>query len=69
MSRCQIYFIEDETYEELDVSLAAGIDDYGLIGRFFDEFAVGRPRSDRSDLGNIVKNGLPDLNGPMKQNL
>jgi phenol 2-monooxygenase len=51
------------------VTLVAGIDDYGLIGRFFDEFAVGRPRSDQSDLGNIVKNGLPDLNGLMKQNL
>ncbi len=39
------------------MSLVAGIDDYGLIGRFFDEFAVGRPGSDQSDLGNIKRTG------------
>jgi hypothetical protein len=32
-------------------------------------FAAGRLRSDQFDLGNIVKKGLPDLNGLMKQNL
>jgi phenol 2-monooxygenase len=51
-------FYEDETYKDLDVSLVAGIDDNGLIGRFFDEFAVLRPRSDQVDLGDAVHKGL-----------
>jgi len=62
-------YYEDETYKELDVSLVAGIDDNGLIGRFFDGFAVGKPRSDQVDLGDTVNKGLPHLNGFMKQNL
>ena len=62
-------FHEDETYKELDVSLVAGIDDNGLIGRFFDEFVVGKPKSDQFDLGDTVNTRLPDLNGLMKQSL
>jgi phenol 2-monooxygenase len=50
-----------------DVSLVTGIDEHGLIGRFFDGFAVGRPRSDQFDLEDIVKKGLKDLNGQMKE--
>ena len=41
-----------------DVSLVAGIDEYELLGRFFDGFAVGRPRSDQFDLEDIVNKGL-----------
>ncbi len=61
-------FIEDETYKVLDVSLVAGIDDNGLIGRFFDGFAVGKSRSGQFDLADVVNQGLPDLKGLMKQN-
>ena len=48
------------------MSLVAGLEEHELIGRFFDGFAVGRPRSDQFDLEDIVKKGLKDLNGLMK---
>jgi phenol 2-monooxygenase len=51
-----------------DVSLVTGLDDHELIGRFFDGFAVGRPRSDQFDLEDIVKKGLKDLDGLMVSN-
>jgi phenol 2-monooxygenase len=50
-----------------DVSLVTGIDEFSLIGQFFDGFAVGRPRSDQFDLEDIVKKGLKDLNGLIKE--
>lgn len=50
-----------------DVSLVTGIDELSLIGHFFDGFAVGRPRSDQFDLEDIVKKGLKDLNGLIKE--
>jgi phenol 2-monooxygenase len=50
-----------------DVSLVTGIDELSLIGQFFDGFAVGRPRSDQFDLEDIVKKGLKDLNGLIKE--
>jgi phenol 2-monooxygenase len=50
-----------------DVSLVTGIDDSALVGRFFDGFALGRPRSDQFDLEDIVKKGLKDLNSLMKE--
>jgi phenol 2-monooxygenase (NADPH) len=49
-----------------DVSLVTGIDEHELVTRFFDGFATGRPRSDQFDLEDIVKKGLKDLNGLMK---
>jgi len=50
-----------------DVSLVTGIDELSLIGQFFDVFAVGRPRSDQFDLEDIVKKGLKDLDGLIKE--
>jgi phenol 2-monooxygenase len=52
-----------------DVSLIVGLDDVEVVGKFFDGFAVGRPRSDQFDLEDIVKNGLKDLNYLMKKNI
>jgi phenol 2-monooxygenase (NADPH) len=57
---------ECETNNREDVSLVAGLDEQDLVGRFFDGFAVGRPRSDQFDLEDIVKKGVKDLNGLMK---
>ncbi|KAE9365138.1 putative phenol 2-monooxygenase [Stipitochalara longipes BDJ] len=51
------------------VSLVVGIDDFEVIGKFFDGFAVGRPRSDQFDLEDIVKKGLKDLNGLMRESI
>jgi phenol 2-monooxygenase len=48
------------------VSLVAGLEEHELIGRFFDGFAAGRPRSDQFDREDIVKEGLEDLDGLMK---
>jgi phenol 2-monooxygenase len=59
--------IEYRTDNCEDVSLVTGIDELELIGQFFDGFAVGRPRSDQFDLEDIVKKGLKDLNGLMKE--
>jgi len=46
---------------DLDVSLVTDIDDYDMIGRFFDGFAVGRPKSYQFDLEDIIQKGLKDL--------
>jgi phenol 2-monooxygenase len=59
--------IEYRTDNCEDVSLVTGIDELELIGQFFDGFAVGRPMSDQFDLEDIVKKGLKDLNGLMKE--
>jgi len=40
-----------------------------VIGKFFDGFAVGRPRSDQFDLEDIVKKVVKDLNGLMKEGI
>ncbi len=52
-----------------DVSLVVGLDEFEVVGRFFDGFAVGRPRSDQSDLEEIVTKELKDLNGLMKESI
>ena len=52
-----------------DISLVVGLDEFEVVGKFFDGFAVGRPRSDQFDLEDIVKNGLKDLNYLMKQSI
>lgn len=60
---------ENRTDSCIDVSLVTAMDEHELIGKFFDGFAVGRPRSDQFDLEDIVKKGLNDLNGLMKRSL
>ena len=60
-------YFDERTDDCIDVSLVIGIEDFEVIGKFFDGFAVGRPRSDQFDLEDIVKKGVKDLNGLMKE--